>query len=208
MHVKCDSPLVLVPGGLFEVVGSELSPAYVSEILGSLSMQCSEDCEVLGGCGSVIACLRRHLCLSKLFGGGGGGGGLSSGKELRMRSTKSILEGQSNPLRSQLLSILRIRVTVWMSTYFTRRAKKHSTLYISTPVLKICSTIVSKISQTQTVVKKVCCKMSGLWSQWPYHLEHLFSPSEQSTLGNCISLLQVSLGKIMQLLWIYRLMSV
>lgn len=66
MHVKYDSPLVLIPGGLFEVVGSELSSAYVSEILGSLRAQCSEGCEVLGGCGSVIACLRYHLCYSLL----------------------------------------------------------------------------------------------------------------------------------------------
>lgn len=71
VHVKCNSPLVLVPGGLFEVVGSELSPAYVSEILGSLSVQYSEGCEVLGGCGSVLACLRQHRCHSELVEGGG-----------------------------------------------------------------------------------------------------------------------------------------
>ena len=71
MHVKSDSPSVLVPGGLFEVVGSELSPAYVSEILGSLSVQYSEGCEVLRVCGSVIACLRQHLCHSELVEGGG-----------------------------------------------------------------------------------------------------------------------------------------
>lgn len=66
VHVKCDSPLVLIPGGLFEVVGSELSSAYVSEILGSLSEQCSEGCEVLGGCRSIIACLTHHFCYSLL----------------------------------------------------------------------------------------------------------------------------------------------
>lgn len=68
MHVKCDSPLILVPGSLFEVVGSELSPAYVSEIQGSLSMQYGEGCEVFGGCGSVItfpSCLREGAVIWK-----------------------------------------------------------------------------------------------------------------------------------------------
>lgn len=50
---EVNSPLVLVSGGPFEVVGSELLPAYVSEILGSLSVQCSDGCEMLGGCGST-----------------------------------------------------------------------------------------------------------------------------------------------------------
>lgn len=66
---EVNSPLVLVPGGPFEVVGSELLPAYVSEILGSLSVQCSDGCEMLGGCGFITICLIQHLCYSELTGG-------------------------------------------------------------------------------------------------------------------------------------------
>lgn len=99
VRVKCDSPLVLVPGGLFEVVGSELSPAYVSEILGSLSVQCSDGCEVLRGCGSVIACLMQYLCHNELVVGG----------VLCKTDEEQIHEAR--PVRPQLLSSLRIQVT-------------------------------------------------------------------------------------------------
>lgn len=59
---EVNSPSVLLPGGPFEVVGSELLPAYVSEILGSLSVQCSDGCEMLGGCGFITVCLIQRFC--------------------------------------------------------------------------------------------------------------------------------------------------
>lgn len=63
------------------------SPAHVSEILGSLSVQYSEGCEVLGGSGSVIACLTPLPQQAREK-------GLLSEKELRVKSIKSVLESQ------------------------------------------------------------------------------------------------------------------
>lgn len=99
MRVKCDSPLVLVPGGLFEVVGSELSPVYVSEILGSLSVQCSDGCEVLGVCGSVTACLMQYLCHNQLVVGG-----------VLCKTVEEQIH-EARPGKAQVLSSLRIQVT-------------------------------------------------------------------------------------------------
>lgn len=120
---EVNSPSVLLPGGPFEVVGSELLPAYVSKILGSLSVQCSDGCEMLGGCGFITVCLIQRFCYELT-----GGVLWKTAEESVQSGCKLFPLSESKQL-----------------DFFTRPDPKMTTFHISISILEVSSTIVRQV---------------------------------------------------------------